>query len=142
MVAPEVESRIFTSNPNIVGQTVSIKGGPAKVLAVMPAGFRGTDRIIDPQVYVAFASWYTWNPNERSSSAASRANRAYKLFGRLRENATLDQARQQLQILNSSLAAQFPQANSGRQFVERALGKAHLAQSARPSRRFGRIDRN
>jgi predicted permease len=109
--------RVFASNPEIVGQTVRIKGGPATVLAVMPAEFRGTERIIDPQVYVPLSSWFTWNADERSSSPASRTNRSYEVFGRLRQDATLEQAREQLRALNNSLAAQFPQANSERNFV-------------------------
>jgi len=106
--------RVFGSNPGVIGQTVKTKVGPATVLAVMPAGFRGTERLIDPQVYVPQSSWTIWNPDERK---ADRNYREYELYARLRSGATLDQARAQLQGLSADLQAKYPQANSGRSFI-------------------------
>ena len=60
---------VFGGNPGVIGQTVKVKGGSATVLAVMPAGFRGTERMIDPQVYVPRTSWVTWWPDDRNSAA-------------------------------------------------------------------------
>ena len=109
--------RIFGGNPDIVGQTVSVRGRQAVVLAVMPVGFRGTERLIDPQVYVPLSSWYIWEPGERSIAASSRTNREFEIYARLRQGATLDQARAQLQSLSSALAVSYPQANSDRSFA-------------------------
>ncbi|HEV2135530.1 MAG TPA: ABC transporter permease [Terracidiphilus sp.] len=120
--------RVFGSNPNIVGQTLKIKGSPAVVLGVMPAGFRGTERFIDPQVYVPLSAWYIWDPSENSSSASSRNNREYEIYARLRQGATLDQARAQLQSLSAVLASEFPQANSGRSFTADWQTKSHSDQ--------------
>ena len=41
--------RVFGGNPGVIGQAVKVHGGLATVLAVLPAGFRGTERLIDPQ---------------------------------------------------------------------------------------------
>lgn len=109
--------RVFGGDPNIVGKTVKTKGGAAVVLAVMPAGFWGTERFIDPQVYVPLSSWFLWHPNEHELSALSRTDREFTIYARLSPGATLDQARAQLQRLSTELAASFPQANSGRSFV-------------------------
>ncbi len=109
--------RVFGGNPDMVGQTVTIRGRQAVVLAVMPVGFRGTERLIDPQVYVPLSSWYIWEPGERSIAASSRANREFEIYARLRQGTTLDQARAQLQSLSSALAASYPQANSDRSFT-------------------------
>ena len=106
--------RLFAGNPGVIGQTVTIKGGPATVLAVMPAGFRGTERIVDPQVYVSRSTWVMWNTGEWSPP---RTYRQYEIYARLRPGATLDQARAQLQGLSADLSAKFPQANSGRSFT-------------------------
>ena len=106
--------RIFAGNPGVIGQTVMVKGGPATVLAVLPAGFRGTERAIDPQVYVPQSSWVTWVPGERNPA---RTTRQLEVYARLRPGATLDQARAQLQGLSADLSAKFPQANSGRNFT-------------------------
>jgi predicted permease len=106
--------RVFAGNPGVIGQTVKVKGGLATVLAVLPAEFRGTERAIDPQVYVPQSSWATWDQSERS---ASRTYRHLELFARLRPGATLDQARQQLRPLTADLAVNYPEANSGRAFT-------------------------
>jgi putative ABC transport system permease protein len=106
--------RLFAGNPSVIGQTVTIKGGPATVLAVMPAGFRGTERVIDPQVYVPHSTYVMWNTGEWNPP---RTYRQYEIYARLRPGATLDQARAQLQGLSAELAAKFPQANSERSFT-------------------------
>lgn len=110
--------RVFGGNPGVIGQNVKVKGGLATVLAVLPAGFRGTERLIDPQVYVPQSSWVMWNPDERK---AARTFREFELYARLRPGtnpgATLDQAKAQLQGLSADLSAQYPQTNSGRSFT-------------------------
>lgn len=105
--------RVFGGNPGVIGQTVKVKGGSATVLAVLPAGFRGTERLIDPQVYVPQSSWVTWVPEERN---AGRENREFGLYARLRPGSNLDQAKAQLQGLSADLQAKYPQANGGRSF--------------------------
>lgn len=106
--------RIFGGNPGVIGQTIKVKGGFATVMAVLPAGFRGTERIIDPQVYVPQSSWVSWAPDERNTP---RTVREFELYARLRPGATLSQAAGQLQALSADLAAKYPQANSGRSFT-------------------------
>ncbi len=106
--------RIFGGNPGVIGQTIKVKGGFATVLAVLPAGFRGTERLIDPQVYVPQSSWVMWAPDERNTP---RTIREFELYARLRPGATLSQAAGQLQVLSADLAARYPQANSGRSFT-------------------------
>ena len=106
--------RFFGGNPGVIGQIVKIQGNLATVLAVMPAGFRGTERAIDPQVYVPRSSWVMWNTEERNSA---RTYRQFELYARLRTGATLEQARAQLQGLSAELSAKYPQSNNGRNFI-------------------------
>ncbi|MFZ0744118.1 MAG: ABC transporter permease [Terracidiphilus sp.] len=105
--------RVFAGNPDVIGQTVKVKGGSATVLAVLPAGFRGTERLIDPQVYVPQSSWVTWVPEERN---APRKIREFGLYGRLRSGANLNQASAQLHTLSADLATIYPDVNGGRSF--------------------------
>jgi putative ABC transport system permease protein len=106
--------RVFGGDSAVVGSTVKVRGGTATILGVLPAEFRGTERVIEHQVYVPEASWFTWNPEERMMS---RSNREHEIFARLRSGATLDQARAQLQSLSGNLAAKYPQTNHGRNFA-------------------------
>ncbi len=105
--------RFFAGNPGAVGQIVKVKGGSAAIVAVFPSEFRGTERILDPQVYVPRSTWVSWFPEE----GTARTYRNYDLFARLRPDASLGQARAQLQALSVDLAARYPQANQGRSFT-------------------------
>ena len=60
------------------------------MLAVLPAGFRGTERLIDPQIYVPQSSWVMWTPDERNTP---RTVREFELYARLRPGATLSRPR-------------------------------------------------
>jgi predicted permease len=105
--------RVIGGNPDVIGQTVKVKAGSATVMAVMPVGFRGTERMIDPQVYVPRSSWVIWDADDRNSG---RTYRQYELYARLRLGANLEQARTQLRGLGADLQAKYPQSNSDRSF--------------------------
>ena len=108
--------RFFGGDPGVIGRDVKVKGGSATVLAVLPAGFRGTERFIDPQIYVPQSSWLIQNPEEIAWRASSRADREYEIYARLQSGANLSQAHEQLQMLSADLAAKYPQANRDRKF--------------------------
>lgn len=104
--------RLFAGNPDVIGKTVTAKAGAAVIAAVLPLGFQGTERIMDPQVYVPRSTWTAWFPSEESA----RTYRNYDLYARLRPGASLDEARAQLQKLSRDLSSAYPQANQGRSF--------------------------
>lgn len=87
--------RQFASRPDIVGSTVEINGAPGSVIGVMPAGveFPGHQDL-----------WMA-----ASTDAAS----GYFVFGRLRDGATREQARAELDTIDRRLEATFPAAHRG-----------------------------
>lgn len=105
---------VFAGDPTVVGATVKLSHGAARVVGVLAPGFRGTDRIIDPQVYVSQSGWTTWDPDERNTP---RTIREFDLYARLRPGATLDQAREQLRTAGAQLATLYPEASAGRTFA-------------------------
>lgn len=105
---------VFAGNPAVVGSTVKLNHGFAHIVGVLTPGFRGTERMIDPQVYVSRAGWVVWDPEEQKSP---RSIRQFDLYARLRPGATLDQARQQLRAAGLQLAAAYPESNNGRTFT-------------------------
>ncbi len=88
-----------------------MNGAAATVVGVLPAGFRGTERLIDPQCYVHVSNWIASHPGYSSSD---RSDREFSLYGRLAPSATLAQARSELQALSRQLAVEYPKANAGR----------------------------
>jgi predicted permease len=101
---------IFNGDPAAVGQTVKLAQGSARVVGVLEPGFRGTDRMLDPQVYVSQTAWLVWHPDERN---APRGDRKFSVYARLRPGATMEQARSQLRGIAGQLAAAYPESNSG-----------------------------
>jgi putative ABC transport system permease protein len=113
MLSHSAWKRIFAGNPGVIGQTFKVNRGSATVIAVMPAGFRGTENMIDPQVYIPQSSWTIWSPDERNNP---RTDREFEIYARPRSGATLEQAGAQLQSLGTDLQAKYPQANRDRTF--------------------------
>ena len=105
---------IFGGDPSVVGSTVKIRGGVARIAAVLPEGFRGVDRMIDPQVYVSRSAWLLWHPDE---ARPERTLRDFDLYARLRPGVTLEQAKAQLHAVGAGLAATYPEANKGRELT-------------------------
>ena len=105
---------VFAGNPAVVGSTIKLNHGTAHIVGVLPQGSRGTDRMIDPQVYVSRSGWVTWDPDEANSP---RTIREFDLYARLRPGATLDQAREQLRSAGLQFAAAWPESNHGRTFT-------------------------
>jgi len=105
---------VFAGNPGVVGTTVKLSHGSAQIVGVLPRGFRGTNRFLDPQVYVSRSGWLVWDPDDQASK---RTIRDFDLYARLRPGVTLDQGREQLRALSARLAAAYPDANSNRSFT-------------------------
>jgi len=106
---------IFGGDPAVVGSVVKIHGGVvARIAAVLPLGFRGVDRMVDPQVYVSRSAFLLWHPDE---AKPERTMRDFDLYARLRPGVTLDQAKAQLHVVSAGLAANYPAANKGREFT-------------------------
>jgi putative ABC transport system permease protein len=94
----------FGGRTNILGQTVSLDGEPYKVVGVMPPKFAfplGRHAFWRPLAIV---------PGERES----RTDLNLDAIGLLAPEATLNQARSELEIAWTRLSQQYPQANAGR----------------------------
>ena len=90
--------RRFGSDPGVVGKTVSLNGTPRTVVGVMPPGFAFPEK--DTQLWVPLA------PSERRI----QARQAFWLqtVGRLREGASVEQARADLGGICASIQSEFP----------------------------------
>ncbi len=90
----------FGSNPAIVGQTVALSGVAHEVVGVLPADFEFPD---DTEIWLPLA--FAANP--------TRSSHYLSVFGRLKPDVTLTQARADMDRLAASLEAANPDANRG-----------------------------
>ncbi len=114
----------FNSDPNIIGQTISLTQEPHTVVGVMSAKFefpKGVD---------------LWLPIRTSMSARNVENRSatfLQAVGRLRPGVPLSQAEAEMNTVISRIAAQHPEtAAAGHRVVITPLA-AHLFGDARPA---------
>lgn len=77
----------FNADPTLPGKTIILDGKHVIVAGVLSRGFRGTDPIATPEVWIP---WSTWSEltGERTTLATGWSNPS-DLFGRLRLGATL-----------------------------------------------------
>ncbi|MBV9926979.1 MAG: ABC transporter permease [Acidobacteria bacterium] len=94
--------RAFGANPNVIGQTVTLNSRPYNVVGVMPAGFEFP---AEAELWVPLA----WDAEERQT----RSIHDYLVVARLKQGASLEQARAEMSTISSRLEQQYPEANKG-----------------------------
>ena len=105
----------FNADPALPGNTIILNGQHVIVAGVLPRGFRGSDPIDTPEVWIP---WSTWSEltGERATLATGWSNPS-DLFGRIRPGATLQQANAQLAVIATRLAREHPDTNAGRKMM-------------------------
>jgi predicted permease len=102
MLSHAVWSDRYQRDPSVIGRTIRINGTPTTVIGVMPEGFRFPVRADVWQPLGQFAA----------VAAGARDERALWVFGRLRDGATIDDARAEFAAIAAGLAAQYPATNA------------------------------
>jgi predicted permease len=105
--------REFNRDPRIVGKTVVANQLECMVIGILPRSYRGTEAILNPDVYVPLPTWYAMNSSERKYYAAHDF-REFELFGKLQPGATPGQAQAELAGIQERLSEQFPKTDSDR----------------------------
>ena len=112
----------FGSDPNVIGQSVSLNGEPHIVIAVMPA-------------YVQFPSpnIQAWIPLVVPASLAhDRGSHMYEVIGRLKPQVSLEAAQREMAVIASRIEQQFPDLQVGRS-VRIARLQEQLVGNTRPA---------
>jgi predicted permease len=106
--------RRFGGDPSLVGKVITLNGQPFTVVGIAPEGFRGTDVVGGPQLWVPsmmhrqvlsgiFLDWYE-----------TRRALLFNIFGRLKPGVSIEQAAAELKTIAASLEARFPKDNDKR----------------------------
>ena len=94
----------FSADPSVVGREIALNGRPATVVGVGPAGFSGMLRGLSPDLFVPLAM----RPSLGGGSLEGRGDRGLMLFGRLRQGASVADARAELAVVARRLHASYP----------------------------------
>jgi predicted permease len=101
--------RRFGGDANIIGRTMSLDGASYEVIGVMPPSFR----------FSPF--WATkaelWVPLSLGQRATERTGNSLRVFGRMKDGVTLEQARAEMATITGRLEQEFPGTNRRVQVV-------------------------
>ena len=99
----------FASDPGVLGRTVRVDGVEFTVVGVAPEGFTGADHWVHPDFYLPIMMW----PRLGDGPAVleDRGLRMLEIKGRLKEGATIGEARAEAAVTAHALAAEYPDTN-------------------------------
>jgi predicted permease len=109
--------RQFAGNPHLVGESVLLNGQRFTIIGLAPRGFQGPTTLGGPDLWVTMSMHDQIFVGLQKTMFNERRFLGYSATGRLKDGVTMEQARQQLRILGSSLEQAFPAANKGRTFI-------------------------
>jgi predicted permease len=111
----------FGSDPNLVGQTLTLNGLPFTVIGITPPGFKGTFALARPdRVWVPLSMREQLTTGQLRTLLTNRRFRWLNMAGRLKPGVGLRQADASMKLIASALEHEYPAANEGRT-IEAAL---------------------
>jgi predicted permease len=109
--------RKFGADAKIIGQNVLLNGQGYSIIGVAPRGFQGATTLGGPDLWVTMGMHDQLFSGLQKRMFNERRFLGFSVMARLKDGVSQEQARQQLQVLASSLEKAFPAANKGRGFL-------------------------
>ncbi|MGA2632353.1 MAG: ABC transporter permease [Terriglobia bacterium] len=103
--------RRYGGDPSLPGKPVLVDGKDFTVIGVAPREFQGLSKWEPIDIWVTPGGWVTMTG--AVDDFQSRKDRWFEVMGRLQEDASLEQARTQLQVLSDRLDRALPDSNRG-----------------------------
>ena len=106
--------RSFAADPEVVGTDIILNGYRFTIIGVAPRGFRGTDLINNPALWVPMSMIEQAQPRRAGDDILSqRGSRWLGMVGRMSNSATVEQTQAELDGIAAQLARDFPSSNLG-----------------------------
>jgi putative ABC transport system permease protein len=105
----------FNADLDLPGKTIILDRQHVTVAGVLPRGFHDTEPTDAADVWIPLSTWGGLT-GERPTLATGLSNPS-ALFGRLRPDATLQQANAELAVIAARLAREHPETNAGRKMM-------------------------
>jgi putative ABC transport system permease protein len=129
LIAQSFWQRRYGGDPAIIGTTIALSGERHEIVGIVPDAFRDVGRsrassAPGPQIFV---------PLTIDAARENRGNRVMRVVGRLRPDASLDRARDELRGVSAAMAREFPASNSGWSARVDSVYDTMLDEGVRPS---------
>jgi predicted permease len=99
--------RRFNSDPNLVGQAVTINGQQLTVIGIAPPQYTGAFRGLASEAWVPINMMAALEP-ATANARLTRLSRWLTLVGRLQPGVTIEQARARFDVLSGEMQANYP----------------------------------
>jgi predicted permease len=106
--------RHFGADPDVIGQSIILKGKPFEIVGVAPEWFKGVWVGFNVEVWIPASAITYFDPSR--SGLDVRSGRNYLVKGRLQPGVTEEQAQARMDLKAAQLAAAFPESNGDRSF--------------------------
>jgi predicted permease len=111
VVSDEAWRARFAADPSIVGRVVHVNGMAFTIVGVTPRGFRGTERLFAPEIWLPIAM----QAHVESGNDWLERRQTHNIFalGRLRDGVGIAEATASLNVIAEALGREHPQLNEG-----------------------------
>jgi len=118
----------YGGDPAIVGRTISLNGAAFTVVGVMPKGFKGTNAIGAPALWVPYMTYpqTTTGFFLELATPTSRRGLVFNMTGRLKPGVSVQQAEANLKTIARQLEQEYPNDNKGRSVTLVPLAQATI----------------
>jgi macrolide transport system ATP-binding/permease protein len=111
VVSYDCWQRRFGGDPGLVGRDVLINNHQFSVIGIAPEGFKGTEFVYSPEIWVT-ASMMEW-AEPGATWIDRRSTKNFFGIGRLKSGVSARQAEASLNVLSQQLAKEYPDDNEG-----------------------------
>jgi predicted permease len=111
VVSYDCWQRRFGADPGLVGRDVLINNHQFKVIGIAPEGFKGTEFVYSPEMWVP-ASMMEW-AEPGATWLDNRGTKNFFAVGRLKTGVDARQAEASLNLISQQLAKEYPDHNEG-----------------------------
>ena len=118
----------YGGDPSIVGRTINLNGGTFTVVGVMPRGFKGTNAIGTPALWVPYMTYQQTTTGffRELAEPSARRGLVFNLTGRLKPGVSVQQAEANLKTIARQLEQEYPNENQGRNVTLIPLAQATI----------------
>lgn len=100
----------FGADPNVVGTRIPLNKHPYTIVGVTPEGFYGTEKFIQPDIFVSMANEASLDGNDWLES---RSNKNLFSIVRVKDGVSFAQVQAELNTITARIARQFPKDEDG-----------------------------
>jgi predicted permease len=124
---------VYGGDQNIIGRTITLNQKSYQVVGVMPAGFAfppGTD---PPKLWRTLAVDAEVSPGDTHAITGERGAHFLGAIGRLKDGVSLDQSREEMNLIAAALAKQYPDTNKRHPAIAVKPELEHLVGNTKPA---------